>query len=112
MICVRTPYICIHALAHSMCHCVVIKSIELTFTVSSSEVIFASTAVAICFILTNPAVLAWCRYTRVVIYTNQINVKFSAYKQLSKHSCVVHLMVICPHMQAIFLYLTINIMYV
>ena len=44
-----------------MCHSVLIKSIVLTFTVSSGEVIFASTSVAICFILTNPAVLAWCR---------------------------------------------------
>ena len=79
--CVRTPYICIRALAHSMCQCVVINSIMLTFTVSSSEVIFASTAVAICFIFTNPAVLAWCRYTRVFNYTKQINAKLSAYKQ-------------------------------
>ena len=56
-----------------MCHSVLIKSVVLTFTVSSGEVIFASTAVAICFILTNPAVLAWCRYTWILNCSNQIN---------------------------------------
>ena len=72
---VRAPHTC----AHSMCQCVVTKCIVLTFTVGSSEVFFANTAITMSFLLTVPAVLAWSRYTRVFYYTNQIGIKYSAY---------------------------------